>query len=261
MLNDFTWITADDEIPIIGQLHHHSGSIISRVSFLAPLKRINNPRSQVLIEYLSKHAGQRGAFHVLAEIDELAPAFEILRKAGFGIYARQRIWKIVDDRPKEEAKSKWKPIKPQHTIDVQTIYHNVVPGLVSQIEPLDLDNLQGLIYFHSNSLTAFADLKYGIHGIWVQPFIHPDAPDVDFVLDSLIASIPDRRSRPVYLCIRTYQSWLESAITEMKSQPNPLEAVMVKRLVARKKLALQALPKLNGQTEISTPIIRTHYQE
>lgn len=254
---NFTWITADDEIPIIGQLHHPSDSTVSRITFLAPLKRINNPRSQALIEHLSKQAGSRGAFHVLAEIDELAPIFEILRKSGFGIYARQRIWKITGEAAPTKHQSKWMAMKEKDIISVQTIFHNVVPGLVSQIEPLSIKDLQGLVCIHSESLAAFVDLKYGIHGIWAQPFVHPDVPKVDDVLYSLIASIPDRRSRPIYLCIRTYQSWLEPAIAEMESQPSPLEAVMVKRLVARKKIALQTLPNLNGQKEISAPIIHT----
>ncbi len=255
---NFTWITADDEIPLIGQLHHPSDSTVSRISFLAPLKRINNPRSQVLIEYLSKQAGKRGAFHVLAEVDELAPTFEVLRKAGFGIYARQRIWKITNDGPAGNTQMQWSPIKEPHIIDIQTIFHNIVPGLVAQMETLPTKSLQGLVCQHNDSLTAFVDLKYGIHGIWAQPFIHPDAANIDEVLTSLITSIPDRRSRPIYLCVRTYQSWLEPAIGEMESQPSPLQAVMVKRLVARQKIALQTLPSINGQTEISAPIVHSH---
>lgn len=254
----FTWITADDEMPILAQLHHPSDSTIARISFLAPQKRVNNPRSQLLIEHLAKHAGKRGAFHVVAEIDELAPAFEILRKTGFGVYARQRIWKITQDFAEGQASLNWIPIKDQHNIDVQTLFHSVVPGLVAQIEPLSSKHLQGLVCRNSDSLTAFVDLKYGIHGIWAQPFIHPDIANIDEVLRSLITTIPDRRSRPIYLCVRTYQSWLEPAIGELESQPSPLQAVMVKRLVARQKLALQSLPSIDGQTEISAPIIHSH---
>jgi hypothetical protein len=254
----FTWVTADEEFPLLGQLHHPSDSTTSRISFLAPQKRINNPRTQILIEHLAKLAGKRGAFHVIAEIDELAPTFEVLRKAGFGVFARQRIWKITDNKPDRDAKSKWFPINEQHLIDVQTLFHNVVPGLVAQIETLPVKRLQGLLHYDSDTLLAYIGLIYGIHGIWAQPFIHPDTPNIDYLLDSFIKAIPDRRSRPVFLCVRTYQSWLEPAIGEMESQPSPLQAVMVKRLAIRQKLALQSIPKIDGQTEISTPVIHSH---
>ena len=254
----FTWITTDKEFPLLGQLHHPSDSTISRISFLAPHKRINNPRTQILVEHLAKLAGKRGAFHVIAEIDELAPTFEILRIAVFGIYARQRIWKITHDQTADDAPHNWLPINDRHIIDVQTLIHNVVPGLVAQIETLPTKRLQGLVNYHNDSLTAYIDLTYGIHGIWAQPFIHPDIANIDELLTNLIASIPDRRSRPIYLCVRTYQSWLEPAIGEMESQPSPLQAVMVKRLAARQKLALQTIPIINGKTEISAPVIHSH---
>jgi hypothetical protein len=254
----FTWITADDEIPILGQLHHHTDSNVSRISFLAPQKRINNPRTQLLIEQLAKQAGKRGAFHTIAEIDELDPAFEILRKAGFGVYARQRIWKISSEHSSLPDKSNWCPINESHLIKLQTLFHNIVPGLVTQIESLPTKVLQGLVCHNQDALAAFVELRYGIHGIWAQPFIHPDVADIDIVLNSLIDAIPDRRSRPVYICVRTYQSWLEPALGELDTQSSPLQAVMVKRLVARQKLALQSLPSIDGKTEVSAPIIQSH---
>jgi len=95
------------------------------------------------------------------------------------------------------------------------------------------------------------DLKYGHQGIWVQPFIHPDVEEIDEQLNGMIRSIPDRRARPIYLCVRTYQSWLEPALGEMDSQSSPLQAVMVKRLALRKKITVPAIRHLEGQTEIS----------
>jgi hypothetical protein len=254
----FTWITADDEIPLLGQLYHSTDSTLARISFLAPHKRTNSPRAQVLIEHLAKQAGNRGAFHILAEIDELAPTFENLRKAGFGVYARQRIWRMDSDIPSKDASSCWRSIKDNHTIEVQTLFQNTVPGLVAQIESLPIKHLQGMVYRAEESLVAFVDLKYGIHGIWAQPFIHPDAANIDGILTSLVNAIPDRRSRPIYLCVRTYQSWLESALSRLDAQPSPLQAVMVKRLVARQKLALQTMPNIDGKKEISAPVIHSH---
>jgi len=254
----FTWIITDENEPLLGQLNHPADSPYGRVSFLAPERAIKDSKAQILLEHLAKQAGKRGAFHLLAEIDELAPAYEVLRQAGYGIYARQRIWKILEDKGEKTPSSKWLPIKDLHTIAVQTLFHNVVPGLVGQVESLPTKYLQGLVCFKNDDLIGYVDFKYGYHGIWAQPFIHPDVEDIDDHLRSMILSIPDRRTRPVYLCVRTYQSWLEPALGEMKSQSSPLQAVMVKRLAARQKLALQAIPNIEGQTEISAPVAHSN---
>jgi len=247
----FTWISTDDDHPILGQLNHPSDQSFGRVSFLAPGRALKNPRTQVLLEHLAKQAGQRGAFNLLAEIDELAPGFEDLRHAGFGIFARQRIWKILKESQGHDQAPQWQPVKDRDCIAVQTLFHNVVPGLVGQVEPLPPKHLQGLVCFKADEIIGYVDLKYGHQGIWAQPFIHPDVEEIDEQLNGMIRSIPDRRARPIYLCVRTYQSWLESALGEMDSQSSPLQAVMVKRLAVRQKISVPAIRHLEGQTEIS----------
>jgi hypothetical protein len=241
----------------MGQLNHHNGSPHGRIAFLAPKKGIKNPKTQGLIEHLAKQAGKRGAFHLLAEIDELAPAFEVLRKAGFGIYARQRIWKILETQNVNNETTKWQPIKDGDMIAVQTLFHNVVPGLVGQIESSPKKHLQGLVCLKGKDVIGYVDLRYGYQGIWAQPFIHPDVENIDEILGTMTCGIPDRRSRPIYICVRSYQSWLEPALGELDSLPSPLQAVMVKRLATRQKMALQGLPKINGQTEISAPVVQS----
>lgn len=253
----FTWIMVDDKTPLIGQLNHPTDTLIGRISFLAPEKAIKNSKPQLLLEQLAKQAGQRGAFHLIAEIDELAPSYEVLRRAGFGIYARQRIWKIPGTPDTEDCYPQWYQIKYGNSIQVQTLIHNVVPGLVGQVEGLPRKQLEGLVCENKGDVIGYVDFKYGYFGIWAQPFIHPDVENIDGILRSMINSIPDRRSRPIYLCVRTYQSWLEPAIGELDSQSSPLQAVMVKRLAARQKLALQALPNIDGQTEFQAPIVHS----
>jgi len=45
-----------------------------------------------LIEHLTAQAGEWQAFHVIAEVDETSEVFIALRKAGFAVYAWQRVW-------------------------------------------------------------------------------------------------------------------------------------------------------------------------
>jgi hypothetical protein len=95
---------------------------------------------------------------------------------------------------------------------VKFLYANLVPGLVQQVEPSPVNQIRGLVYYRGSELLAFVELKYGPRGIWVQPFIHPDAENVVEPIFSFLNDLPYRRSRPVYVCVRSYQAWLEYAL-------------------------------------------------
>jgi len=256
----FTWVCFEnrDEHPLMGQITHSADSPFARIAFLAPESALDSPKFQELLEGLVQQAGKCGAFNLLVEIDECSVIFEALRKAGFSIYARQRIWKLTDDAHEPDGESYWKTAGSQDTFAVQSLYNDVVPGLVQQIEPHSTDNLHGLVCYKDDKLIGYVDLKYGHRGIWAQPFIRLDVENIDIHLSEMIRSISDRRSRPLYICVRSYQSWLESALGELGAQSSPLQAVMVKRLAIHYKVARPfALPKLEGQPEVSAPIAQS----
>ena len=106
-------------------------------------------------------------------------AFEALRQAGFAIYARQRIWQL--DRATWRAIQLLPPgsrLPTEDLISVRSLYNNLVPGLVQQVEPFPAERLRGMVYRQGDDLLAYVEFKYGRRGIWVQPFVHPDAEQV-----------------------------------------------------------------------------------
>jgi hypothetical protein len=255
----FTWICANDcdEQPLMGQMIHSPDAQFARLTFLAPEEALESPSTTELLEQLAYQAGEIGALNLLAEVDVESKAFESLRKAGFAIYARQRIWQMAESTDKFQSQIPWKTTSKEDNFDVQSLYHNVVPGLVQQAEPLSSKQVDGLVCHQDGEMIAFVDLKFGPRGIWVQPFFHPDVEDVDARLRGLLQSIPNQRQRAVYLVVRSYQSWLETALNFLGAQPSPAQAVMVKRLAVQQRNARFALPQIDGQREITTPIVRS----
>jgi hypothetical protein len=83
----------------------------------------------------------------------------------------------------------------------------------------------------SEGARCYVNVTYGVRGIVLTPLIHPEATDVALKLNSLLNQLPDRRGRPVYLCVRSYQAWLESALEDLGARAAPRQAVMVKHLV------------------------------
>ena len=256
----FTWICADDcgQQPILGQFAHRIAFPVARLTLLAPEEALESEITINLLEQLARQAGEHGAFHLLAEIPEESNGFESLRKAGFVVYARQRVWKMQENDETYKPESRWETPAKEEVVVAQSLYHSLVPGMVQQIEPLPSKKVRGLVCHDDGGIIGYVDLKSGPRGIWAQPFIHPDTADVDTHLKDMFDSIPNRRSRKVYLCIRSYQSWLESALDILGAEPGPQQAVMVKHLAAKHPVKRPfALPQLDGQPEITTPVAQS----
>ncbi len=262
----FTYQVRDNSNPrniIIGQVIHNAGSQIARLSFLAPEDAIDSPALPYLLDHMITKIGERGAYHLIAEVDVENCAFEALRKAGFGIYARQRIWQLtgepVVDPTITPAANIWTRATSKDSINVRSLYCNLVPGLVQQVEPPPVNRPHGLVYREGDDLLGYVELRDGPRGIWAQPFIHPDTENVPGKLAGLLTNLPNRRSRPVYLCVRSYQSWLESAFEDLGAEAGPRQAVMVKRLTASIKAARAIqMPALErGHPEVSAPMTQS----
>ncbi len=244
---------------LMGQFIHLPGNAISHLTFLAPNRSLDSRIVCELLEYMITVSGERGAMRLLADADEQSQVFETLRKCGFAIYNRQRIWRFMPQKSNSRLPGHaWRIATDQDVISVRNLYNNLVPGLVQQIEPFPLQRPRGMVYYQKGELLAYLDLKLGHRGIWVQPFIHPDAEDVPDHLLDFIRQVSGRRNRPIYICVRSYQSWLEPAIEDMGAQAGQRQAVMVRQLITPQKVTRPfAIPALEGgQTEISAPIAR-----
>lgn len=259
----FTYISTNNGQPdllLIGQVSHPYAASSAQLTYLTPQAALESSMLTLLLEQIIVQIAERGALRLLAEVPEHSPAFQALRQAGFAIYARQRIWQWKDETPTEVQPSKgWRGCTERDGLPLRSLYNDLVPGLVQQVETLDRENVYGLVYDYRGELLAYVELKYGWRGIWVQPFIHPDAGEVTSCLRSLLQSLPYRLGRTIYFCIRSYQSWLEPALEEMGAVPGPSQAVMVKHLAVSKKVApsFGLLGLESGHGEVSAPVART----
>jgi hypothetical protein len=243
---------------LLGQVIHSQGKSCARLSFVTPAFALEEGSLTGLVEHVVKDLGERGATHLLAEVDEQTEAFEALRKAGFATYSRQRIWQLNGLPQGQELETHWKVLSDLDIISVRALYANLVPGLVQQVEQPGSHRPRGMVFRNEEDIQGYVELKYGPKGIMMQPFIHPDVEDVSARLVSLINNLPYRRSRPVYLCVRSYQSWLEQAIENLGAEVGPRQAVMVRHLAIRQTNARSyVLPALKrGHPEVSAPITR-----
>lgn len=258
----FTCVSSGDEKDqptLIGQAIHLSGSQFSHLTFISPQTGLESPAMNGLVEYLVKFSGRRGALRLLADVEEQHQAFEVLRRSSFAIFARQRVWRIVGRGSANNREPAWKVATSRDAHEIRSLYHNLVPGMVQQVEPLSMDKPRGLIYRQDDELLAYVEVTYGHRGIWVQPFVHLDTHRLHDRLADLVGNMPHRGSRPVYICVRSYQPWLEHALEELGAEPGPSQAVMVKHLAVPKKAMLSYnVPAIEGgQPEATATITRS----
>jgi len=230
---------------VLGGIIHARDETFAKLLYLAPASQLNHVDLPALIENLSAQAGAWGAFHVLAEVDELSAAFVPLRKAGFSVYAWQRMWE-VSEMTEAGSGSDWTRVRSIHIPAMQSLYHQIVPPLLHPVEPQP----KAVIGWISNDgAKCYVSVTHGVYGIVLTPLIHPEATDVSEKLVALISNLPDRRHRPVYVCVRSYQVWLEPVLADLGAKAAAPQAVMVKHL-ARLVKEGQTAPAVSSRVSV-----------
>lgn len=222
----YTGVAQEEGITLLGSIIHTNSDTFARLVYLAPTQELAHPGLPALIEALSAEAGNWGAFHVLAEVDETSEAFPTLRKAGFAVYAWQRIWDVSHVTPGAPAE-RWTRAQPVDMVAIQSLYHQIVPPL---LQPVEKTPKQAAGLISTDGIKCYVNLTSGNRGILLMPFIHPETTDVTERLANLLSHIPSRGNRPVYLCVRSYQAWLEPALQDLGGKASQRQAVMVKHL-------------------------------
>lgn len=219
-------ISNGGETTLLGGVIHTRGETFAKLLYLAPSSKLDDPQLPELIEHLTKQAGEWKALHVIAELDETNRAFPSLRKAGFSVYAWQRLWDVSQVQETESnLPGSWRRMASIDLTAVQNLHYQIVPQLLHPIEPAP-NRPSGFVH---DELKCFANITSGMYGIVLTPLIHPDEDDAAEKIISLIKYVSNG-NRKMYLNVRSYQTWLEPVLEDLGAKPSPRQAVMVKHL-------------------------------
>ena len=220
-----------------------------------------------LLDQAVVEAGQRGIHSLVAEVDELSDELPVLRRAGFVVYTRQDIWVLADGEMAQADKDTniLRPRQADDDWDIQLLYANTVPRLVQLVEPMPpLHDGAGWVHHEENELAAFVHVHVGPVATWMRLFIHPSAEaQADQIITAVVQQNPAAATRPIYCCVRRYQSWVQSALERSGFSLWGSQAVMVKHIVqkAAKPLTdLSAALDAQGITP-TAPLIRQYQKK
>lgn len=244
------------------QVIHPPGSRSAHFSFLTPDLIHNEDDFLSLVDFLSFQAGEMGALNVLAEIEESHALFETLRHAGFCVFSWESIWRLPDDLNTGISSSRWNPPATTDLNTVRCLYQTLVPPLVQNAEPFRNGETPRLLYKKNGDALAYVESISGSAGTYLVPLIHPSVEDVGALLLELIGHFRSN-GKPLYMQVRSYQAWLSDALAELKAEPSPRFALMVKHLAVGQLNAIKtaqaarsdqrqadpAAPMLNNCTE------------
>ena len=224
----YTAVASENGDSLMGQVILKGDETSARLTFLAPTENING-LTLSLLDHLTTQAGEWGAFHLLAEVDENSPVFRSLRQAGFAMVAWQRVWKLPKlEKPDEE--SSWREAEETDWPAVQSLHGQIIPALIQPMDALP-KKASGLVCRPEGNLLAYVAVNSGPAGVWIQPLVPPDSgcgPE-------RLAGLSGWDSRPVYVCVRSYQAWLETILEDLGAEAGPRQAVMVRRLAKLQK--------------------------
>lgn len=253
--NLYTALSNENGDSLMGQIILSEGETSARLTFLAPAEKVNG-LTLPLLDHLTRQAGDWGALHVLAEVDEESPAFKSLRQAGFAMYAWQRIWKLPEFTGQVE-ENPWRGAEDTDWPAVQSLHAQIVPALLQPVENLP-KQVTGLVCSAESGLQAYALFSNGPEGVWLQPLVPPDSTCFPAQVYGLVRAVSGWNKRAVYVCVRSYQAWLESSLLELGAEAGPRQAVMVKRLVktVKEQQTVPALEKALAKAKPASSVTR-----
>lgn len=233
-LTDFgtpTYVLRLGEGGYVAQFRHKVGDQHAHIVFIAPSRTAHEDAQPWLrlIEALVAAAGKRGALTLNAEVAEDDPTFELLRQAGFAVYARQSIWRREPQPLRARALSLWRPVSEQDALALHSLYLENVPRLLRQAyDPPEARN--ALVYSRGGRLAAYLAAHEGKCGIYLDLILDPDVcqPRAADLLADALQHLPRAERLPVYVHLYRHQDWLSSALERLNFVPLGNQALMVR---------------------------------
>jgi hypothetical protein len=232
--NLYTLIARSETQPVIGQFRYRPDDLIAHIVYLAPSleDECENTVWLHILDAMAREAGKHGAHSLLAEVETSSNLFETLRMARFATYARQIIWRREPGQIEQNPEIKLEDETSSDQIGILALIAATVPTLLQPIAAPSSE-MEGLVYRKNGRIEAYIGVSEGSQGIYLLPFIHPDiSTESEAILSAVVQRLERAAKLPIYVCVRSYQGWLNSYMEEMGFEEWLEQAVMVKQLAA-----------------------------
>lgn len=226
---------AADNQSVVGQFRYRPDDLNAHIVYIAPSLDVNAEDTLWLhvLDAMAREAGKHGAHALVAEVETSSCLFETLRSARYASYTRQTIWRRDPvEQPARDGAINLEDETSSDQIGILSLITCIVPPMLQQIATPPGD-MPGLVYRRNGRVEAWIGISEGKQGIYLLPFIHPDVmPIAAELIDAAIRTLERAARVPVYVCVRSYQCWLNDVLGKMGFESWVEQAVMVKQIAA-----------------------------
>lgn len=247
----------------ICQLRLSTQDQIAHLTFIGGDEQIEEGDLASIVNDLGLSTQQLGAMHLVAEVDHKQPLLEMFKSSGFGVSAWQDLWKLDQQPPyanDSEQNAEWCPLAEIDWWQAVQLLQSIIPPISQTTDLPHRHHSRYWVCHRAENIIAFADVRHGPRGIWIQPTFAPEVSRVPDLLCALVNELPARLSRPIFLSVRSYQSWLFRSIEQMNVEYLGHQAILVKHLVGfAKEFSHADLLRLEKRkVKPSRPVVPSH---
>jgi hypothetical protein len=229
----YTLIARSETQPVVGQFRYRPDDLVAHIMYIGGQSvedEVKNPACLQILDAMAREAGKHGAHSLLAEVETSSNLFETLRMARFATYARQIIWRHEPMQIESAPEIKLEEETSSDQLGILALICATVPPLLQGIAAPSSE-MAGWVYRKNGRIEAYIGVSEGSQGIYLLPFIHSDiSSEAEVLLTALIQRLERASKLPIYVCVRSYQSWLNSIMERMAFEELLEQAVMVKHL-------------------------------
>jgi hypothetical protein len=243
----YTFVARDESQQVLGQFRYKPDDVNAHILYLAPaLDEVSDDSVWLaILDAMTREAGKMGAHTLIGEVDTQSRLYETLRQARFACYVRQTIWHHAPSHARQRVTLSEETSNDQ--IGIMSLICHTIPTLQQGVATPNND-CNGLVYRHNGQVEAYIAYSEGKNGVYLIPYIHPDiARFASDILESAVAHIGSQL--PIYVCVRSYQAWLNDAVCNMNFQPVTEQAIMVRQIAAGVRHVAFTRSKINGKLE------------
>lgn len=228
----------DDQLSGLIQVRDRGNRTSAVISYIAPALQVNHYTADIwgrLLDHAAMQSGKLGVQHLLAEAPEDSLAVEVLQRAGYAIYLRQDILRLVRTRLSIRAEPVMRPCEARDQWGVQQLVVNTVPRLAQLAEGLPRMYRSGAVRCYvleeAAEIVAYLQVRRGPEGAWFNVLMHPGAEArASAVIEYGLSLFGPNWNAPIYCCVRRYQEWLRRPLESQGFEPYASTVVMVKHL-------------------------------
>lgn len=220
--------------PVIGQIKMRDDDPSAYINYIAPGPQPDEDDALWLhaIDAMVREAGKLRAHNLVAEVTEESPLFEILRAAGFSVYARQQLWQRRSMYSAMPSRFKLYEESQHDMVGVQNLFGACVPRLVMPFA-LPHGDMPRLVYRDDGQVKGYVAYSTGKRGVYILSYLHSDViPDASQILDAALQMIAPPPQCPVTVCVRRFQDWMATPMERLGFSSGPQQALMVKHIAA-----------------------------